>query len=234
MSLAKSPQSSSVKEFLDRGNELRRRIAGRLRVGLKASSERIGLRRDLSVRHVPPEAKIPISVRPLELADIAVVLPFEDDQGQVANRIEIANRRAMAVRHVAGGFVAVDDRNGTPCYVQWLFAASDNDYIAKLVGFPQLAADEALLENAYTPPAYRGMRIMSAAMALIAERAADIGARYVLTFVGEDNIASLKGCQRAGFAPHLIHRQDQYAFGIVRRQHFTVMDADDPRRAKVY
>ena len=65
-----------------------------------------------------------------------------------------------------------------------------NPLIRTLSGFPNLEPDEALLENAFTPVAYRGHGIMSAAMALIAERAADIGARNVLTFVGTDNIAS--------------------------------------------
>jgi hypothetical protein len=36
----------------------------------------------------------------------------------------------------------------------------------------------------------------------ITERAADTGARYVHTFVGIENMPSLKGCVRAGFPPH--------------------------------
>jgi hypothetical protein len=44
---------------------------------------------------------------------------------------------------------------------------------------------------------------MGAAMAQVAERAADYGARWVITFVDERNSASVKGCVRAGFAPYL-------------------------------
>jgi len=44
---------------------------------------------------------------------------------------------------------------------------------------------------------------MAAAMARIAERADQFGARWVLTFVDEGNAASLKGCARAGFVPYL-------------------------------
>jgi RimJ/RimL family protein N-acetyltransferase len=84
--------------------------------------------------------------------------------------------------------------------VQWLLGVRDNDFIARLGGFPALEADQALLENAYTPPAFRGLGIMPAAMAAIAEHASELGARYVLTFVDQHNIASLKGCQRAGFS----------------------------------
>ena len=71
---------------------------------------------------------------------------------------------------------------------------------------------------------------MSAAMALIAERAADIGARHVLTFVGLDNIASLKGCQRAGFNPLLLHRATRIGFGTLRRDRFEALPEGDPRR----
>ena len=215
-------------------SELRLRVANRLRIGFKASGTRFGLRRDLKVPIDTPAAKIPISIRPLEPADVPLVLPLDDGEHEPTETIDIANRRAMAARHLKGGFVAVDDRNDTPCYVQWLMGADDNAYVASLGGFPQLGPDEALLENAYTPKAYRGMRIMSEAMARIAERAADLGARYVLTFVGDDNIASLKACGRAGFCPHLIHRQDQFAFGFIRRHSFVVMDAGDPRRSLTF
>ena len=69
--------------------------------------------------------------------------------------------------------------------------------------FPELDADTALLEGAYTLIEFRGQRMMSAPMSLIAEQARSVGARYVITFVGDDNTASLKGCYRAGFATYL-------------------------------
>ena len=72
--------------------------------------------------------------------------------------------------------------------------------------FPVLTPDTVLLEGAFTPEAARGKRIMSAAMSMIAELGAtEHGARYVITFVGDDNLPSLKGCARAGFTPY-IHR----------------------------
>ena len=98
------------------------------------------------------------------------------------------------------------------CYIQWLISPRENVLLQESFDglFPRLAANEMLLEGAYTPVAFRGQRIMPAAMALIAERAADLGAERALTFVSDDNIPSLKGCKRAGFAPCLqrqaIHR----------------------------
>jgi RimJ/RimL family protein N-acetyltransferase len=86
------------------------------------------------------------------------------------------------------------------------------------------------MKNAYTPPAYRGLGIMSVAMALIAERASEIGAQEVFTFVGVDNIASLKGCQRAGFHPVLLHDCVRLGYGVIRRDRFEPLPDTDPRR----
>jgi hypothetical protein len=41
-----------------------------------------------------------------------------------------------------------------------------------------LSPDEALLEGAFTPESHRGQGIMPQAMASIAEKAKDLGARY--------------------------------------------------------
>lgn len=204
------------------------RIARRLQMGVHTKSNRLGLRRDLCQPLDMPKAKIPISVRPLRFEDLAVVLPESgvDD----AEKPEIAGRYALLTRAGMCAYVAIDERTDTPCYIQWLLGPSRNDVIRKLECFPVLGDDEALLEGAYTPPRHRGLGVMSVAMAMIAERAADIGARYVLTFVAEDNIASLKGCQRAGFQPHLLHSYAQWGFGVHRRNTFTTLDATDARR----
>jgi RimJ/RimL family protein N-acetyltransferase len=95
-----------------------------------------------------------------------------------------------------------------PCYMQWLLAATDNSRIQRYFhgGFPTLAADEAMLEYAFTPEAHQGKGIMPAAMARIAEKAGDLGARRVITFVDVENVPALKGCQRSGFRPYLLRR----------------------------
>jgi hypothetical protein len=110
--------------------------------------------------------------------------------------------------------------------MQWLFNAADNAFIQALGGFPRLEAHEALLENAYTPVKYRGLGIMSAAMALIAEHAAAIGATHVITFV-DDNVASLKGCPR-GVLCTCCHRA-QMGFGLSSETTSEALQSD-PRR----
>jgi RimJ/RimL family protein N-acetyltransferase len=234
MSVSSVPQSVNLTSATaDRLRDLRIRLAGRIRLGLRFESTRFILRRDLAQPFPAPDAKIPISVRPLTAADLESLLAVAPETSP-EDRFEIAGRRAFAARRMAGGYVAIDERDGTPCYVQWLFGAADNDFIGTIKGFRQLAADEALLENAYTPASHRGLGVMPAAMARIAEKAAAIGARYVTTYVDQNNVPSLKGCQRCGFWPDVEHRQVRLGFGLLRRDTFTRLADDDPRRTQKY
>jgi RimJ/RimL family protein N-acetyltransferase len=101
--------------------------------------------------------------------------------------------------------------------MQWAIPSGENDRMRAFFGnlFPALGPNEALLEGAYTPPAYRGKGIMSEAMARVAENAGALGARWVITFVDQRNTASLKGCVRAGFAPYLKRHE---RFRLLHRQ----------------
>jgi len=93
--------------------------------------------------------------------------------------------------------------------MQWVMPSSENARLRAVFGnlYPSLGPEEALLEGAYTPDAYRGKGIMGAAMTQVAERAAGVGARWVITFVDEQNQGSVKGCIRAGFVPYLRRRE---------------------------
>ena len=170
-----------------------------------------GLSHDLLQQTAMPEARICISVRPLQSHDI----PQLFDESEVDNG-ETLRHQIRRLRHIEVDiptcYVAVDV-DGVPCYTQWLMGSKENSRIRQFFGgeYPQLENDEMLLENAYTPEAYRGLRIMPCAMWQISEKAADHGARRVITFVGEENIASLKGCARAGFSPYLV-RHDKWRF----------------------
>ena len=67
---------------------------------------------------------------------------------------------------------------------------------------------------------------MPAAMARIAERGKDIGARYVMTFVAESNTPSLKGCKRAGFYLYMMRREKWFLFR--RKLTFTKLPENTP------
>src|ERR1700683_962945 len=214
--------------------ELAARLTGRWQLGFYAHLTRYGLLRDIAQNFPAPAAKIPLAVRPLADRDLPALFGHAGAANELAERLEVAWRHAFIAKGARGGFVAIDERSATPCYVQWLLSPRDNAFIEQLGGFPPLGAGEALLENAYTPPAYRGLGVMAAAMAQIAERAGDFGVRKVLTFVATDNIASLKGCQRSGFHPHLLHGRPRVGFGLLTRDRFETLPEGDPRRSKKF
>lgn len=220
---------------VDRLRAILARAKSRAELGLVFRVARYGLRRDLDVPFEAPEAKIPIALRPMREADLDTILATDPCTGSERRELELqVARRKVFLRRHPNGFVAVDERNGTPCYTQWLIGPSENGRLRRDRGVRMLAGDEAMLENAFTPPGYRGQRIMPAAMALIAVKARDIGARYVMTYVEQNNIPSLKGCQRSGFAPHLLHVQTRVGFGLLTHDRFSELADDDARRSLTF
>jgi GNAT superfamily N-acetyltransferase len=203
--------AAHLKRFLTRARDLSRLVLtegpakawSAIRYRVYSDSTSLGLRRDLRQPFEKPTAKIPISVRPIASSDDMSALDPEPDLPPDEAMSRLGQRRLLGsglrVCYVA---IAPD---GKPCYMQWAIPAAENGRMRAVFGnlYPQLQQDEALLEGAYTPTAYRGKGIMGAAMAQVAERAADFGARWVITFVDERNSASVKGCVRAGFSPYL-------------------------------
>lgn len=167
-----------------------------------SESRSIGLRRDLAVPFAAPAARISLQVRPMEDRDVDAVLSPRLPGISDAERRDRRGGMRMLRAGLTTGWVAVDESD-RPRYVQWLIGPEHNDLLQRLYHglFPVLPQDEALLEGAFTPESSRGLRIMPSAMARIAERAAYFGAKYVQTWVGVHNTASLLGCERAGFRP---------------------------------
>jgi GNAT superfamily N-acetyltransferase len=190
----------------------RRRLLRAVRVRMFSRSEAFGLRRDLSVPFPVPSAKIPLIVRPLRPDDDLSFLAPDPGLAPDAARGRLDQRRLLAA-DVPTCWIAAE-ADGTVCYMQWLIAARDNARVrARWRGlFPQLQPDEALLEGAYTAESHRGQGIMSHAMARIAEHAGATGAHHVITFVDHRNVASLKGCERAGFAPYVKRSETWFLF----------------------
>lgn len=186
-------------------------IGAILRTKAWCTEHALGLGRDLATPFPAPAALIPISVRPIQPDDVRALLNVAEPGIAPAERRDRTSRLHLLDAGFASCYVATAP-DGQACYIQWLIAPDENDRLeAAFDGlFPRLAATEMLVEGAYTPAAFRGQRIMPAAMALVVEKAAERGAERALTFVGDDNIPSLKGCKRAGFVPCLrreaVHR----------------------------
>lgn len=181
--------------------------ANRIRRWVDSKSHFYGLRRDLTISHRAPPAKVPLRVRALRHVDIPALLDNHSHSGRTIYDL-MDRREFMKVMRPINCFVAVT-QDGKPCYMQWLITPAENMLIREHFGglFPWLAADEVLLEQAYTAEEFRGLGIMPFAMSQIAEVGRSYGARWAITFVGHDNIPALKGCKRAGFRPYLIRRE---------------------------
>jgi len=182
-----------------------------------------GLRRDVDLEVKAPTARIPIAVRELLEADLPFLFGGQSPSISRQARLEIAHRVSFLAERVPTPYVAVDLRCGRPCFLQWLMTAKSNEEIQRYFRgrFPVLAHDEGLLEYAYTPAEYRGNGIMPAAMALITERAGEVGCRSVMTFVLRENAAALQGCAKAGFMPFVVRSDRHFLFRLIRRRSIT-------------
>ena len=116
-----------------------------------------------------PVAKIPISVRPMVREDLATLLAPPPDSA-AKEQLEVVWRKEYVAHHLARL-----GRRRRPRRLALLRAVvagpTENAFIAGQHTFPALEPDQALLENAYTAVSHRGLGIMSAAMAAIAEQA---------------------------------------------------------------
>jgi hypothetical protein len=177
----------------------------------------IGLRRDLTVPLKTPQAKIPVTIRPLlgaaDSAALKAAIAASSAGADTHEAMELSDRLLLLESGVETCYAAVDEHDNL-CYVQWLVGSNANAFLRAYYhgAVPELESDETLLEGAYSFEEFRGLGIMACAMAQIAERGSDSGARWVITFVGEDNIPSLKGCKRAGFDPFIMRRRSWRLF----------------------
>lgn len=191
-------------------------LARQLRRRLHSDELQFGLRRDLSEPFEAPSAKVALTIRQLRESDLSILLGMDTERISDRGAYVRMQRRHFFREGIGQCWVAATE-DDEPCYMQWLLPGSENAHIERYFhgGFPRLAADEAMLEYAFTPEAHQGKGIMPAAMARIAEKAADFGAQRVITFVDRENVPALKGCQRSGFRPYLV-RHDRWR--LLRRR----------------
>ena len=207
----RSLHSRGLRDLLERGMNA---------VVLRRTS--FGLRRHLHTSYIPPTTRFPLTVRELAHSDTPLILPYHLAASDRREGQQINQRRKLLARNIPTPFVAIDQSSSRPCFLQWAFDSSQNDFITYFFKgrFPRLKQGEILLENAYTHPDYRGQGVMAVAMSLIADIVAAQGAHEVITFVEATNTASLKGCTRAGFHPFITRTDLSLCGGIKRHRTF--------------
>jgi hypothetical protein len=171
-----------------------------------------GLRRDLTVPFLAPDAAIPIRVRVATDRDLEQIFRL-DEPG--LSREEIDLRRDRLVEYEKGArwcYVAVTD-NDEPCFFQTVFTYEQRDALKQVhgKGLPELQPGQVIMEGALTPVRFRGKRIMPEAMVRITDLVTNGETREAITFVDLDNIPSLKGCVRSGYVPYC-YRKNRWRF----------------------
>lgn len=159
----------------------------------------LGLRCELP--DVPPVPAAQVEVAMAE-QDITTFRGFEAELGRITgvDAYETLLRIWSCDAGVRSLYVAHLD--GEPVYCQWLVRREQQGAIDRHSpgSYEPLRADEVLLEGAYTFTPFRGRRAMAAGMAQLLHVARDTGASAAITYVAADNVPSLRGCARAGFA----------------------------------
>jgi hypothetical protein len=173
-------------------------LASRLRAHLWSDRRRVVLRRDLSKAIELPRSPLHFSLRRFEASDAHTLF----DATSSLEQAERAKRERWIKAGMRNCYVAaLRDRRAT--FMQWLCTPSDNRALRVAFPFEDLvvAPGTVLLEGAYTPPRFRHLPLMPAAMAQLAERGRGFGARWALVCVDASNESMLKAAQWAGFAP---------------------------------
>jgi hypothetical protein len=183
-----------------------------------------GLRADLTALPEVRPAKASITMTP---RDPSTFRGFDDELKRVggSDYVEVCFRILSCDAGVRTLYAA-DGPDGDPAYAQWLVRPAEQDVIHEHAPgrYPRLEAHEVLLEGAYTFRNSRRMGMMADGMAQLLRIARDEGFRSALTYVGADNVASLRGCATVGFVlDHVRHNERRLG-----RRRSVVTPADGP------
>lgn len=165
---------------------------------LWAEKRYLGLRCDLQSLPERRRAKIEVI---MQAASTQTFRGFCDELGRVSgpDAYQVMLRIHSCEAQIQTLYVAMADER--PIYAQWLITATEQAaLLAHSPGsYQPLLADEVLLEGAYTFLQFRRMGVMADGMAQLLEFGRAKGAGWAITYVADDNIASLRGCAQVGF-----------------------------------
>ncbi len=115
-------------------------------------------------------------------------------------------------------YIARTRDTGELCFLQFMVSLPQYQLIAADFRhrLPPISEDEVWLENSYTFRKFRGKKVMSSVLVDLGEVAKQQGIRRMVTYIREDNIPSIKGCERAGFKVFGSAVERKLLFGTTR------------------
>ena len=168
------------------------------------------LYREITLPSQIPTPKIHVTLRPIKPEDIPRLL----DLNQKGMKDEDVQERIRLLRILKSGirecYVAETDE-GIPCHISWWINSSQNPVMKEFYGggILPLAADEVLVEGAFTLEAFQRLGIQKWRRLKFFEKSLAIGAKRVINYVRYDNRPSLKSCMTAGYKLFMI-RKDKW------------------------
>ncbi len=164
-----------------------------------SESRSFGLVSDL--RNIPPprSPKIDVVVHPCTPQQFT---GFDDELGRVSgdDYVAVDQRQRLCDAGVTGLHVATTPE-GRPIYAQWLVDTGNQAAFHRATHgpFPDLAQGQTLVEGAYTFVGFRRLGAMSEGTRQLLVKAAELGGARCYTYVGIENVPSMRGVANAGF-----------------------------------
>ena len=191
-------------------------LLGQLLSRIYSTSTYIWLAKDLGPAQPPVPSKVPFSLQPASPEAFQRVLArLSEEKGR--DVFEILRRASFYGRGFDACYFAVTG-SGDVCHLGWLLSARHNGLIRSEYppGTDDLKNDEALVENIFTFPRYRGKGIMLSVLQQMEDQARAQGLRRMVAYVETTNTPSLTGFDRAGYRPYAEETEKRRFFKIRR------------------
>jgi ribosomal protein S18 acetylase RimI-like enzyme len=159
-----------------------------------------GLEKTLSAEGVQVESRLLYTLCKATEKDMDEVLSRVKTESKPATH-ELIERKWFYECGFHDCYIARTIDTGEICCIAWLLSVEDNDSITRDFQnrLPGLKKDELLLENCYTFEKYRGNDLMPSVVLSLWGIAKARGAKRLVTYVRQENVASLRVFEKLKF-----------------------------------
>ena len=179
----------------------------------------VGVNIDLQNTEIPQvEAKVKYTLRLASKEDIDEVLRKAKTESKDMAQ-NLVYRRWLYEEGYHNCYIARTADTNEICFLQFIIYPEDEKLLQGRfrIWLPELKEDEAIIEGTYTFEKFRGNRLHPAITAEQLRICKSKGIKRVISYVEKNNLASLKGFERAGYTPFEEIYKQRILFGVRRR-----------------
>jgi GNAT superfamily N-acetyltransferase len=160
----------------------------------------VELQMNLDTENVPVTCEVKYSLQIASEKDMQEMLEMAGSEGR-DSAYELIGRKLFYDSGFRDCYVARSVDTNELCFVEWMISQKDCQRLYRDFGnmLPRLERWDVWAENSYTFKKYRGKKVYPSVLVELADIARNKGFKRMLTYVRGDNIASMKGCEKAGF-----------------------------------